>query len=588
MKSVSGMKLTSPTQTETSAPEFAFGNFRLECDGTLFRADATIHLPPKELAALRFLLTHAGQVVTPAQLKHALWGDIHVTSDSVPRCVSSLRARLEPEQCIQTIYKRGYRLAGPVQRAGSQGRAPARLAIMPFTGGHNVPEHLGPAIAEEVTARLTAAGPGWASVLARDSVFTLAQRSLTAVQVGETLKADLVLAGTLLAMPTHYRLRAEMIRVKDGAQVWVEDTLVGSDHVLRLEWELVERLVFRLGGEFSLAPAPDRISNPDAYDIFLRGQHEWRMHERHRMQDGMRHLLQATEMDPSLISAQVDLANACVTQGLYGFMSPQACAKQVRHITDSISDVAHKAPGLLPALGWVTFHVGRDLAAALEMFSTSAHLPHDPWTTRLRVMLALSRYRFDEALDWLNSALVVDPYAPWLHARIAWVYHLAGEAGKSVEQAEKALSLFPDHESSQLYGALILAFNGDPRRGGELAQELVRRSPYFDIAAAIHAFALARDGKGDEAYSILERLQWLSRERFVLRSFIPAAWAALGRVEEALAELHAADEARCPWFFQTLADPRLEALHGNAEFETMRAMLGQMESSVTETLECQL
>ena len=76
----------------------------MEADGTLWRGEAVVHLPPKELAALRLLLAHAGQVVSPTQLKHELWGDVHVTADSVPKCLSSLRGRLEPDECIQTVY----------------------------------------------------------------------------------------------------------------------------------------------------------------------------------------------------------------------------------------------------------------------------------------------------------------------------------------------------------------------------------------------------------------------------------------------------------------------------------------------------
>ena len=89
--------------------EIYFGSFRLNADGTLLREASVVHLPPKELAALRLLASHPGEIVTPAQLRQALWGDVHVTSESIPKCVSSLRARLEPDDCIQTVYKRGYR-----------------------------------------------------------------------------------------------------------------------------------------------------------------------------------------------------------------------------------------------------------------------------------------------------------------------------------------------------------------------------------------------------------------------------------------------------------------------------------------------
>lgn len=587
------MKSSAEARPGTREPEFCFGSFRLEADGTFYRGDAQIHLPPKELAALRLLLAHAGQIVTPAQLKEALWGDVHVTADSIPRCLSSLRARLEPEQYIQTIYKRGYRLSCRVQRAGSQGRCAVHLAIAPFAPGHNVPDHLGPGIAEELTTRLTACCPPWLCILARDSAFTLAGRGMTALQMGETLKADLVLTGTLLAMPTHYRLRAEMIRVEDGTQVWVEEMLARNHEVIDLEAQLAQRLMYRLGGDAAIVPhaflnGPRSAGQTDAYEFFLRGHNEWQTPERHRMEEAMQKLMHATELDPSLIAAQIDLANVCMAQEFYGFLAPEVAATQIRHIARSVPGGMTSAPCLLPALGWIDFHVDRDLPRALEMFSASAHLPHDPWTTRLRVMFALSRHRFDEALQWMDAALLTDPYAPWLHARIAWAHHLAGEAARSLAQVEKSLSLFPDHEGSHLYGAMILAFHGQTQRAVRLAEELVRRMPYFDIGIAIHAYALACNGQRGEAYALLERLQWLGRERYVLRSFTPAAYAVLGDMETAISEMHTAADHRCPWFFQMLADPRLQSLRARPEFHELQSTLDQMEHSLSDSLEYQL
>jgi DNA-binding winged helix-turn-helix (wHTH) protein len=595
-------------------PGFSFADFQLETDGTLRRGNALIHLPPKELAALRLLLENAGQVVTPVQLKQVLWGDVHVTADSVPKCLSSLRERLEPEKCIQTIYKRGYRFSAVVRHGGAaQAGALPRLAVMPFVTGYTVPEHLGSAIAEEALARLTNTRPPIVSLLARDSVFTLALRGQTAQQIGDALQADLVLTGTLRALPAHFRLRAEMIRVKDGTQIWVEDLLVAKDRVAGLESELVARLLFRLGGEVpsdtrsaltsslecnptAATPDAEITGEPqqrEAYELFQHAHHEWQTLQRHRMQDALRHLIRATELDPSLIAARVDLANLCVAEAFYGFMSPAVAAGHVRRAAAlgsplatpaeagaaSIPGLALHAEALLPAVAWISFHVDRNLHAAIEAFSLSAYLPHDPWTTRLRVMFALSRHRFAEAHELLQAALQQDSYSPWLHARLAWTLHLEGRAAESMIQIQKGLSLFPNHGFIALYGAVILAFNGDGPRAAQLAQGLVQRSPYFDLATAVQAYALARAGRGDEARSILERLQWLSRERFVPSSFTPAVYLALGDAETALAELRNCAEARCPWFFQMLADPRLQPLHSHPEFQKLQAILTRMEDA---------
>jgi DNA-binding winged helix-turn-helix (wHTH) protein/tetratricopeptide (TPR) repeat protein len=580
----------------------SFADFLLQADGTLRRGDALVHLPPRELAALRLLLVNAGQVVSPLHLKLALWGDVHVTADSLPKCLSSLRARLGPEAFIQTVYKRGYRFTAEVKRHGAaSAEVLQRLAILPFANGNSVPEHLGHAIAEETIARLSNVRYPTLAVLARDSVFSLVSSGLTAQQVGQALKADLVMTGTIRALASQFRLRAEMIRVEDGAQIWVEDLLVDQSRIAGLELELAQRLAWRLGagvlgdGSSPLGSYKDGLSisaaaaapqveltfsshRRVAYEIFLLGRHEWQSLHRHRMQDGLQHLFRAIELDPTLIPAKVDLVHLCVSQAFYGFMAPSVAAELVRRTAETIPDIARQAEAILPALGWLNFHFDHNLSAALRDFSLSAHLPHAPWTTRVRAMFALSRRRNAEAIALLREAIHQDPYAPWLLCRLAWAFHLDGQAAESVDNIRTALNLFPEHEFTNFYGALILAFNGEAVTAIELAQGLVHRLPYFDPATAVHAYALACAGRADEAHSILERLQWLSRERFLLTSFTAAAYVALGDMDAALAELRVAEHTRCPWFFQMLADPRLKPLHGNPEFERMRAILAGMEA----------
>ncbi|MGH9600190.1 MAG: winged helix-turn-helix domain-containing protein [Terracidiphilus sp.] len=582
---------------------FAFAGFRLEPGGALFRGHTPIHLPPKELAALRLLLARASQIVTPLELRHALWGQVHVSADSVPRCLSSLRAHLEPDDCIQTVYKRGYRLKANVQLLGAAPVSPvARLAIAPFATEYGVPEYLGAAVAEQTAAGLTRARDSAVSLLAQDSVFTLARRGLMAQEIGAALKADFVLTGTLRALPSLFRLRVEMIRVRDAVQVWMEDVLVERDRTAGLETELASRLNLRLNATFPLGrPAPaeaqaaslsisaasapedeDRLPRREAYNIFQRAHHHWQSFERHQMQDAVQHLLRAIELDPSLTGARIDLINLCVEQALDGFMPPAVAAAFARRAADHVSDPEGHPEAMLPSLGWISFHFDRDLPAALHAFALSANLPHDQWVTRARTMFALSRRRFDEAIELLRRAIELDPFSSWLHGRMAWALHLAGRAAESVEQTRKALALFPDQTGPDLYGVIVLAFNGEPERAAALAEELERRLPYFDVAAAVHAYALACGGKTGEARAVLERLEWLGRERYVVSAFTAAAYVALGEPDAALAQLRASMNDRCPWFFQTLADPRLKPLHGRPEFEQMRSLLDAMEAEAGE------
>ena len=124
---------------------------------------------------------------------------------------------------------------------------------------------------------------------------------------------------------------------------------------------------------------------------------------------------------------------------------------------------------------------------------------------------------------------------------------------------------------------MILAYNGETARAVELARALASRSAH-DLATAAHAYALACAGRKEEARTLLERLQWLSRERFVMNTFDAATYVAMDDDDAALEELRIANENRCPWFFQTLGDPRLQPLRGRPEFERMRSSLRAIEA----------
>jgi tetratricopeptide (TPR) repeat protein len=198
--------------------------------------------------------------------------------------------------------------------------------------------------------------------------------------------------------------------------------------------------------------------------------------------------------------------------------------------------------------------------------------------SRIRTVFALSRHRFGEAMETLQSAMRTDPWSAWVQARIAWTHHLAGDSAASLTLAHAALEHFPEHEGTQLYGAIILAFNGESAQAIEVARASTQRVPSFDSGAAVYAYALAMAGRADEARAILERLQWLTRERYTMNTFAPAAYVALGEFDQAIEVLRASDQVRCPWFFQMLADPRLNPLRERAEFQSMLGILAGMEA----------
>jgi DNA-binding winged helix-turn-helix (wHTH) protein/tetratricopeptide (TPR) repeat protein len=596
------MDRSLPPPAGTRSAGYRFGEFRLGADGRLLRGETALELPAEELALLRALLARSGEVLSAAELTRAVWGEADPSSHRLTVCVKSLKERLQPADCIDSVDRRGYRITALAEPDGHLRRsALPLLAILPFSTGYDVPEYLGLAIAEQTMEQLSRARPAVALIAARDSAYSLAKRGLGPHEIGRMLHAELVLTGQILATPGRQRLRVETIRVEDGASLWVEDVIAEREQIVELAGELVNRLTSRLregaipneidagveaGAESAPAMTPPASqAQREALDLYLRAHHEGQNMERHRMQDAMGRLLRAIELDPALMAARVELARLVILQSIYGYLSPRIAAAAVRRAADGIPELNEQAEALLPALGWVEFHFDRDARSALRMMARSARLHNDATNTRARSWLLLSRHRFGEAIELLRAAIQLDPYSPWLQATLAWALHLAGERDPSLRQILKAVEFSMEYDNSLLFGAMILGYNGEAARAIEMAKTLVARSSHYDLAISAHAYALACAGRAEESHSLLDRLQWLSRERFVLNTLNAATHAGLGEADAAIEALRTANENRCPWFFQTLADPRLKPLKGRPEFAALEASLAAMEADAAKDIE---
>ena len=99
----------------SASAAFQFGDCTLDFSAhKLFRDGREITLTTKEFRLLEFLARRPGRALTRDQILDGVWGgDIIVNDRSVDRCVTTLRAKIEPDPrhpChIQTIREIGYR-----------------------------------------------------------------------------------------------------------------------------------------------------------------------------------------------------------------------------------------------------------------------------------------------------------------------------------------------------------------------------------------------------------------------------------------------------------------------------------------------
>jgi pimeloyl-ACP methyl ester carboxylesterase/DNA-binding winged helix-turn-helix (wHTH) protein len=94
---------------------------------SLLRGSNEVQLRPKSFDLLRYLVEHAGRLVSKEELIQAIWPDVFVTEDSVVQCIGDIRAALRDDthRIIKTVPRRGYVFAAELSDTEPGKRPPA-------------------------------------------------------------------------------------------------------------------------------------------------------------------------------------------------------------------------------------------------------------------------------------------------------------------------------------------------------------------------------------------------------------------------------------------------------------------------------
>jgi DNA-binding winged helix-turn-helix (wHTH) protein/tetratricopeptide (TPR) repeat protein len=109
---------------QPAQPTYLFGPFRLDVAlSRLERDGAPVPLPPKAFDLLVLLARNSQRVVSKQELIETLWPDSYVEEANLTQHIYTLRKALGDQAggrpYIDTVPKRGYRLAGDVREAGA-------------------------------------------------------------------------------------------------------------------------------------------------------------------------------------------------------------------------------------------------------------------------------------------------------------------------------------------------------------------------------------------------------------------------------------------------------------------------------------
>lgn len=97
---------------------YRFGPFLLDAaERLLLREGKIVPLSPKVIETLLVLVENSGRILGKDELMQTLWPDSWVEESNLTQNISQIRKALGEGEWIETIPKRGYRFAAPVQNA---------------------------------------------------------------------------------------------------------------------------------------------------------------------------------------------------------------------------------------------------------------------------------------------------------------------------------------------------------------------------------------------------------------------------------------------------------------------------------------
>lgn len=614
---------------------YEFGGFRFHsAQGVLFRGTEVVPLTPKVADTLLALLTHHDHVVEKGELIRAIWPDTFVEEGGLARNISVLRKALGDEadgcQYIETIPKRGYRFVAPVREVASEpectagattpvagaGRAAgwrplawrginfgiaaivllaaglvyighsrkshetaadlrlASIAVLPLKNlsADAAQDYLSEGLTDTLATDLAKTG---VRVIASSSVRRLRQGA-SINEIGQQLKVDGVVQGTVLGSGDRVRINAQLVDVRSGRLLWADSYQRSLRDVLALQAEVTGAITREiLASVESGQKAPLRRARavvPEAYLAYLKGRFFWNKRTEAGLRKAIEYFDEAIAKDPTYAPAHAGVADSYALLGSNGYD-----AMPPREAMPLAKAAAHRALQLDPqlaeahtSLGYVLMAYDWDLPAAEKEFrqafrSNPGYATAHHWYGHY----LLAAGQPEQALAEMKQALALDPLSLPVNVGVGWCSYFARRYDEAIAQYRKALELEP--EFALAHQALAMALEQKAAYTEAIAEfrkaVTLSGGSASTLASLGHACAMA--GATNEARAQLERVVELSRHRYVPAIYTALIYLGLRDKNQGTAWLMKAHEERSEYFIYYRLDPGFDPIRGDRRFASM-------------------
>ena len=544
----------------------------------------------KPFQILALLLERPGEVVTREELRRQAWTpDTFVDFDhSLKTAINKIRQALgdsaHSPRYLETLSRRGYRFIGAVEKltAAATSEDQIRLVVLPFENlsSDREQEYFSDGMTEEITAQLGNAQPQHLAVVARTTAMRYKHTDKRLDQIGQELKVDHIVEGSVRRAGDRVRITAQLARVSDQSHLWANSYERHLGDILTLQSEVAQaissEIQFKLTPQHWVRNLSSLPGNQEAHEAYLRGRFCWNKRTRRGIQKSIDYFQQAIAHDPDYALAYAGLADGYRIQAVWGWLEPRVArdktltaALRALEINDKLSE-AHKALGAAHLrFDWAWKESKTELRRALELN------PSDADAHRVYALYLQAIGRVEEAIAEVEQARTLDPLSSLIETALGKALYFARHYEASITQCRRVLELDPDYAPAHFNLGRSLVEAGKVEEAIGEFKKTSKQGEVLYLAAL--GYAYARAGEEDRACAVLKKLERLRARTYVSPCEVAKIHVGLGHKRQALKWLERAYAGRAVGLMVVMADPVFDSLRPEPQFQDLWQRMGLPE-----------
>ena len=458
------------------------------------------------------------------------------------------------------------------------------VAVLPFVNDSKDPnvEYLSDGITESIINSLSQLPD--LKVMSRNAAFRFKNKSTDAIEAGRNLNVGAVLTGRLLKVNDRFVIKAELINVADGSQLWGDEYNSSLADIFSVQDEVSKKisqsLRLRLSGADEQKLAKRYTHDAEAYQLYLKGRYFWNKRNEEGFRNGIEYFKRAEEKDPTFALAFSGLADSYALLCDIGVVRPadempkaRAAAQRAVDADPSLAEAYTSLAFVKLAYDWDWIGAQNDFQQALKL---NAKYPtaHQWYASYLMQM-----GKFSLAKAEIEEAHKLDPLSPIIASNTGLYSYYEHKYDDAIAKYKVLLQSDPGFWVARHYLALAYVQKGMHDEAIRELRSLIKAPESGPVpaeavasdteAAASLGFAYAIAGRTAEARDILNKLEALSQRRYVTALYFGIVYAGLKDNNHAIEYLNKAYEDRHPGLVLIRIDPMFDGLRSDERFQTL-------------------